>query len=293
MANSMSRELTPEWLEAYGLEESELDQAYTSLDQTARARLKKTIAQLFEFYSQYSVQERRCETHWSAGMVTVQRLRPVPWTLTVLAPEIDSPAQLLAAALPPLSLGVECCLVVRAAAGSPWPPSLICAMELAGLERMYSLPREHLPSLVDYLDRVSPWGTVLCLGEVTPLGAHNCKPRSITLDPPRSVGLWYEESVFWDEAALRFAHPSLELLRHGPGAPPPASGREAPAADWNAFVSRDAEGLFVPPRLIPSAMDHQRLVLGPGQEACWVWPQLTREVFLQRRLAWYEQADWP
>lgn len=289
----MRPEPSPEWLEAYGVEERELDEAYAALSQTERALLKKTIAQLFAFYGEHHIRERRLETHWSEGLASIEQWRPAPWAFACIAPDMASPAQLLAAILPPVSLGVEHCLVARTSVASPWPAALLCALELAGIERVYSLPKEHLPHLLAHLMEQAPSGVALGLGECGLPRLEGKGPRFVALRPPRSVALWSDGSVSWDLQAISFAHPRLRLIQQESGEAP-LSFETGPGSDaWSAFVNQDVDGLFVPAGLMPSALQHHRLVLGPGQEACWVWPDLTRDVFLERRLAWFEGADLP
>jgi hypothetical protein len=188
---------------------------------------------------------------------------------------------------------VESCLVLRTSASSGWPPALLCALELAGIERIYALPEERLPQLIAHMQGHDPSGVVLSLGDCGLSGLHGKLPRLIRLSPPRAVALWSDETTSWDEAAIAFAHPRLHILQQGLGDASPSIGSKPASRAWSALMQEDVDALFVPTRLMPSALQHHHLVLGPGQEPCWVWPELTRDVFLERRLAWFESEDSP
>jgi hypothetical protein len=278
-----AEQLIPEYALDALVPEADFERAYGVVPAPRLGLLKRCIAQLFAWYGRRTELEERSETLHGLGLRSFSASRPMDWTLLAAGEELDSPVQLLAALLPPLLSGVRQVLVVRTADTSHWSPSLLAAMELAGVEAVFSSPdRDFLPRLVQDLSRNGARGKVISFGGVPP-----CSDRALprvphaVLESVQRLGLWSEGGVAWDLPALLFGTPRAEVVHCSPGG---AGGSTAPAVEtsWPEFLGMGFGAVLVPEERIEGALGRVPLVLGPGQECFWVWPSLHIESFMTR-----------
>jgi len=258
-------------LEPWRVSDPVFARAYLLAGDRGRARIKSAIAALFEagrLGRSPSITTAEC---FHSGLSYTGRCVSRPWYALVIGPGVVSSAQVAAALSPALARRIPV-FVVRPKSRSGWPSAVLAALELAGVEQVFAPPRE---SFKRFLKELGQGGALCCLGDAS----FTERVRAIVprhcffhrLAPPESALLYRGPGVRWDAHALAFSHAGLRFLEYGPG----ASSREAPHesdAVWAAFAPQD------------KAPQSARLVLAPGREALWDWPDMPAELFFSRRL---------
>jgi hypothetical protein len=276
--------------------EAAFARAYEEVSAKQRGQLKKCIAQLFSWYGRSAVREERKVISHDSGLRSFSRSTPVDWTVLALDEDLRSPLQLLGALLPPLLAGVRNVFIVRTV-GSPWNPALLTAAELAGVEMAFcSQDRSLLSRLVQDLSASHPQGRVISLGgaslskESSVLTQANGIPRT-DLQPVHRIGIWSEGSGAWDMQSLRFGHPLSEIILCRARGSNSASPEPVKEMSWSDFLDLGLKAVLVPEERIERAMDRVPLVLGPGQEGCWMWPSLDLHAFFTRSAGFCESPS--
>jgi hypothetical protein len=116
------------------------------------------------------------------------------------------------------------------------------------------------------------------------------------LAPPESAALYAGPGAAWDHEALAFAQAGLRLVEYGaPSLSQGSAGRMPPGymptdACASGLVSPDGPGTDCRPWVAyaPAAMapTDASLILEPGREALWDWPDMPRELFFARSLVY-------
>ena len=205
---------------------------------------------------------------------------PLDFVVVVCGRDFLSPARLVAAVVPALCARVPDVAVVRL--GASWPGPLLTALELCGVEMACRLGVRDLPGLLAGLPAKGR-GAVVVLGE---LALPPRLPFDLTVFSARiagRAGVFGPHEAGFDHEALAFAHPDMAFVRHGGPCP------DLPA--WTAGPGGLAEAagcgydaVYVAPQPGLSDLAAAPLVLGPGRETFWLWPQLPCEAFRVRRL---------
>jgi len=243
--------------------------AYDAIGDRGRALIKTALAALFEAGQPGRPVSRAVAEGFHSGLSRTEELLTRPWFLLILAPDVLSPAQVAAAVMPALALRIPV-LAVREGARASWPPAVLAAFELAGVEQVFAPPKEHFTRFLKELGGQE--GGAVCLGD-RPFWA---RARALVpperrvhwLAVPESAGLYRAPDVHWDEKTLAFAHAGLRFVEYGP-MPEPAD-----KTSW-AF--------FAPAAKAPASAG---LVLEPGREALWDWPDMPGHLFFSRRLVY-------
>lgn len=262
--------------------------AYEATGPVDRARLKTCIARLHVLHGAAGgpgvgdVREGCGVTRWRQGFASMERATPCAWTVLCVDATWSSGPRLLAALLPALFAGVGGVAVLRTGGVEPWPAQVLAALELAGQEVAATVDPAALPGLLDTLAAGDAAGGGA--GRLVLLGAH---PHGIS-GHARALGVevWRQASApaigvarmpghaaadQVDTAALRAAHPDALFLEVS------ATPRGAPVTPL-AAVACDPRHAF-------AWLSHAALVLGPGQEWCWMHPGLSSSWFLRRAVA--------
>ena len=281
----------PHWIQGVLVDDALFLQAYESLSAAERARLKHCIAVLHACSGHAAALESCRTVRHAQGFVSRRCTAPLPWTLLLLPEEAASPSQLLATVLPPLLAGVPELLVLRVGAGArPLPLPLLAALELAGVEQVGSVTPLQLEQLLQQLVRGTVPGALLlpqvspdlpeALCSLVPRAPHIRFWRGAT---PPSVGILATPETAWDWAALVNSNPAplVELwLQDVPAPRPLPTGWRKRKGDVADFLASRHACLYAPAALHGQALTQGRLVLGPGQEGCWLWPDLLPHNFL-------------
>ncbi len=267
----------PQALADHRLDDDVFAAAYESIPDLGRARLKTVIAGLYAMYAGRTPAGRLAAEDLSPAGSALSRLTPKAWTLVRLDASFASPSRLLAACLPALCARVPNLAVVRTDASSPWPAPLALAMELAGVENAFDCDGADFPGVCASLAATAGPGLVCDLG-IAPFlfdmdaSADVFRPRF-----NRRIGVWEEGGTACDREALAFAQPDCELIV------PAKKGRDKAA--FEEFLGQDFGAVWVSPHLARQALSGASLVLTPGREAFFSFPELFPERFLDARLA--------
>jgi hypothetical protein len=277
----------PDWLGTCLVPDEAFGDAYEAATPERRAWLKTCIARLHALHGAAGMTWGRAEKQWRQGFVSVAEMRPVDWTIVFLSEEYASGPRSVAALMPALLAGVANVLVVRIAdQGAHWAASVLAGFELAGQEAVVSLSVDRVPVLLADMARKGS-GRCLVLGKIDE--ALKAAVTRFTLECSPFVAGWFEpvpgalaiaeaeDACEIDEELLAWAHPDLQIVRYD--------------GDNLEMVQQDASGeggflaLAGTPDLIDIVPDSIPLMLGPGQEGCWIWPELEPQFFMQRRLS--------
>ncbi|WP_272699976.1 hypothetical protein [Desulfovibrio sp. Fe33] len=267
------------------VDDSLFAEAYGLSADGERALMKTCIARLYDWYGPRKDTAGQVSTRWRGGFDSVSRFRPVDFALVLFDESFVSPARLLAALVPAIACGVGNILAVRLDGKGNWPHPLLTAMELAGQELAADLSAERVAGLLRDLAGTGATGVVLDLAgrpDVCPDMSRLAVYRPL-FDCSGSIFLDGEED--FDLEALSFAQPDIAFTVFGADVPLP-EGFARGGADFAAFLDDVRDVAVVPADRIDDALDKARLVLGPGQEGCWVWPDLHPGFFLFHRTAW-------
>lgn len=278
---SMNRDISdespslPETFEAWRVSDAASARAYAGTGDRGRALIKTCIAALYPACRRESGTDRidSC-VRFRDGMNRRETLTPRPWYVLAVGPGVASPAQLVAAVLPAQARRIPLVAAFRAGGRGSWPPAMLAALELCGVEQVFASSLEGLKSALAHLARTLGPGGVACLGD----HAYRDKVRALVpagcfehwLPSPVTVGLLAASGVEWDREVLAFSHAGVSIADFSP-----TSAAELGEPHPWAF--------FSPPELAPASA---RLVLAPGREALWDWPDLPTELFFQRRLGY-------
>jgi hypothetical protein len=215
---------------------------------------------------------------------------PRDWVIFALSSDYASPAGLIAAVLPALMAGAGRILICRAGADKrPWAESVSAALELLGQEYLYTLNAVEGLTLMRELADQSDGGA----GGVVVLGS--CEESALWLNHAFSLGLPVRvmphglrfmldagsersKGVEVDEALLRWLHPSAEFFYRG---------ADDGVGSYDAVFSGDRHWLEACAAAARNGAEglRSRLMLEPGQEFFWIWPDLAPGDFSRRIFA--------
>ena len=285
-----SHSLVPERLLRRMVAEAAFDDAYSSVSDDRRAWLKTCIACLC---SRYGESRTTSETHLlrhSSGFTFRTGVAPLAWGVLFLGDGAVSAPSILAALLPLRLAGAREVVVVRVGekgGDDSWPAPLLTGLELAGQETVLDLTQREARFLLDSLGKGEGRGSALFLGsgrEIESL-ASRCASFSRVFCwrgvLPEEIGVWNDPCCF-DLDVLAWAHPQARLRVWEEDS---TDHRDA-SQRFEAFLDQGCALLCVPPDKTDAALDRAEVVLGPGGEGCWVWPDLSPDFFRSRRAAW-------
>lgn len=257
----------PVWLEGYLCPDSQFEEAYNSLPATFRAALKTAIAAAFFHFGQNDSAVSTYLENKAKGFWSTAQSRPAPWALPVFDEQFNAPARLIAACILPALCGVPligaCCLGQKPAAG------VLLALELCGVENLFCLDENLLHSL---MNEMGPGRLVLLHGrdwmQTVCLAAELHIPCITEQMPPN---LYVQDAGAFDLDAIAMAQDvDKQALTDRD------FNNQNPSKPVDALYLRDPASYSGPD--IP-------LLLGPGLEAFWLWPDLSPDFFRSRNLA--------
>ena len=277
--------------------------AYASVGDVERSWIKKNIAQLYALHPPAGADRTSTRNRWNSGLATTSTRLARPWACLV-CPEPVSEAESASESAPmPLvgagPAGIAATLVPVMTAGifdilAILPPSslqsahLLTTLELCGLENVYAVPREAIPRELHALVARDPAGLILDLGGLVsrdPLTAEAFH-RAMVWRPRLSgrLRIWCTAPDQWDWSTLEWNHPRARIEAWGPCRDAAPDRILRAEGNWDAFhrlpgavlgVGEDmlhAQDLSGLPNL--SSLSDDGLILTPGQEGCWYWPDL-------------------
>lgn len=273
-------ECIPVWVESCLVDDERFGSAYAAVADEHRALLKTLISRLWDWSCPERFVASSCERIGKGGWTAGELSAPADWAVFACGEDLDSPARLLAAVIPAIAAGVPDILVVRDER-APWSDSLLTAMELAGVEMVGELPKDRMQELFSGLAAGVGQGRLILLGDVDAEMDEGLQPVFL---PACGEGVIVSETEdFLDIASLRFAHPSLALRVYGDISVPEGGLAEPGQGRWQDDCAVVA---FVDDGLVREAAGSFPLVLGAGNEFCWVWPQLRPAFFVNHCVCW-------
>ncbi|MFW6324381.1 MAG: hypothetical protein ACOC0U_04880 [Desulfovibrionales bacterium] len=263
--------------------------AYEAVSEKNRGVLKKLIAQLHSRSDASSLMTEMSVREYAQGFTCRVSSRPSSWAILSLDQNFNSPCQLLAAVMPCISHLIPKIAVFGAGSVFQTTPSLLTALELAGIETVFSSGQpEWVGDLLQSATEEGP-GVLIGLGE-TGFLQYCCSVRPnqdvpfVPLNTVTRLGVWAEEDL-WDTDILRFAHPGAEITWFGPK-PDDFSPTVHEPLDQDRFFRSHFHAVYVPEGMVDQTLEHFNLVLCPGQEGSWFWPSLKETVLRAERFAW-------
>lgn len=274
-------------LESHLLNDDVLGQAYESVSAEQRALLKTAIARLWEWYGPSRIASCSRELEMRGGFHARETRKPVDFAMIVCGEDSAAPSQVLAAVVPAVAAGVEDVIAIKVGRDG-WTKAQLTALELAGIEAIAELGVDEAAALIKDVHSSVDTGSL------------------ILLDTPENLAVTAQSStirtlVVRDATAVAFhdpssAAPDLERLAFGQAGVPVTVFGETPVIDFSGFscenksldvlMKADARVAFVPDEYHSQALERFRVVFGPGHEACWLWSEITTDMFEDSRVSW-------
>ncbi len=283
LASGESGHPWPVWAGKFQTDDEAFAAAHDALSPLQRAWIKQAMARLFAVHDPGGPLWQCRNALFSPDCESVSMCRPRPWAVVTVGSDFASPARLLAACLPAIRARVGALAVVRVGKKTSWAPSVLAALELAGVETAFELTPVQAGRFFSETVQKAPGGIVVDFGILDPAAAGvrevRCASRVI-------LGVWRSAVRTFDLPALVFAHPEsrVEVWGKVTGLPAGVHGREG---DFDAFLGCGYDAVFVSGGMIRKVLDAPLgpgLVLGPGMECFWTFQGLSVTDFLETRL---------
>ncbi len=287
--------------------------AYDAVGEHGRALIKTAVARLASIYSPAACTQHRSEDRFAAGFVRYGYAAPAPAALVLAAQTVRSPAALAATVAPALLAGVPEVAVARvvategeAADDAGWPDALLATLELVGQEWALTITPREAANVLDALaedeapvrvlvlgDPVSAYETAESFALAAALSEATAKGLAIRVLPEPSVlAAWMDDPAKdaggppLDMEAAAWAHPAAMRLAYNAGDACPDSWTPVEGG-WESFIAPPATARLAPAGLVEAAFQAapEALAMGPGNECCWVYPELDAAFFHIRSLA--------
>lgn len=308
----------PDWILEAALGDDAFGEAYETTSPEDRALLKHAIARQTQLHGGFSSHTVSTSLRFPDNGLAMTAA-PCGFAVFQLSVTFASPLRLLAALTPAILAGVGEILVVRgkaaeangfAGAGTihaQWPKRLLLALELAGVETVVSLDMEAQQRLGRALSEsaLAVGGGVVCALGYAPSSDPSrtffpggCQAHAYAgLRPCFSgrIGVFLEpgnvggrDEPLPDVALLSAQHPDVVLeIWNGGELKRDDLTHDADLLDWRegsreAFLARGYDAVLVPSDLAEAALAAAAIVLTPGLEDGWIWPDVTPDTFRRR-----------
>jgi len=280
-----------EWINELVPDDSLFARAYQDVPDHSRAWMKTGIARLYDWYGPRKDVSGEVSLHWSAGFDTKQTFDPVDFAVVLFDGSLLSPARLLAALVPAFAGGVKNVLAARVGNGTPWRKAVLTGLELAGQELVVDMTDAQARRLFNELRDSGASGAVTVLGpKAATIKSSELQSASrISFWRPRfsrAAVVWMDDATTFDLEALAFIHPDIIFSIFGAELPLPADNFSYEGDRFDDYLEAIMDVAYLPSRKMDQALKRAKLVLGPGQEACWVWPDLHPGHFQFHSTAW-------
>lgn len=266
--------------------------AYDLLEPERRAWIKKLAAQLHVLAEPEKRLHRRDESTWATGFSTSIFRYPVTSALLFIDSDVVSPVQVAAAALPPLFCGARSLTAVRVGTGSDRPDFVLATLEMCGVETVYALePGGAADCLAAALcDRNS---AVLILGQADWCdGSLNGSAAFVWRRPQiREMAVLADPESDLDYETMAWAHPDGRFRVYGSVGENMPKGFELAGQETEEIEAGEAEVLFASSLPSVEVSEKFSLVLGPGQEGCFFWPELIDPRIYARRMTIWDSIN--
>lgn len=248
-------------------------EAYDALAAGERSVLKTAIARMAAVQGTADAGEKRSSSAMRQGFRLYEDERPAPWVLVMWDGAYVSPSRVLAALIPAMLAGVSEIMACRVTDGpglgaGAFPAPVLAALELGGQELVAACGTEEALALIAHCCGEDSRGRLVFLGadrvfeRAARLAAAHGTPCRHMAGPVR-IGIAtssFTRPVSTDH--LRLAHPDAVFV--------PFEGGVAEGGFSAVFCAEEA---------VPDYLGSAPLVLSPGNEAYWHWPDVCRDFF--------------
>ncbi|NDY55895.1 hypothetical protein G3N56_03950 [Desulfovibrio sulfodismutans] len=282
----------PDWLHDQAIGDEAFAAAHDALSAPERARIKQTLARMFAAHDPGGALVRSVTVGFEPDGLALTRLCPRPYAVVAIGPDLVSPSRLLAACLPALLARTPLVAVVRVETETPWPTALLAALELCGVESAFSLSAKNAARLFSELHAAHPRGLVVDFG---PAARMSPRPPFLSVAPSGRLGVWRTSARSFDLEALAFAQAGSQVTVWGRAGGLP-EGMQTGEGDFADFLAQGYEAAFVPRGKMEAALcaaPGPDLVLGPGMECFWAFPQAPVAAFVSGRTAYAARPQHP
>lgn len=281
----------PEWLFEFVPEDELFAIAYEDVGEQSRAWMKTCIARLFDWYGPRKDVGGEEIRRWQSGLVSRTAHAPVDFSVVLFDDNLLSPARLLAALVPALAGGVKQVVAARINTGTPWRKAVLTGLELAGQELVLDLDDAQARKLLGELRESQHTGAVTVLGPraaAIVAGEMRTASRMSFWRPrfSRFATVWMEDETTFDLDVLAFIHPDMIFQVFGADVELPDNNFSHEGTEFDACLEAMTDVAYLPAERMDAAMSSARLLLGPGQEGCWFWPDLHPDHFQSHCTAW-------
>lgn len=280
----------PDWLTELIPDDELFARAYEDISDQRRALMKTNIARLYDWYGPRKDTLGASIRHWHSGFESKQVYSAVDFAVVLFDGSLLSPARLLAALVPALAGGVKNVLAARVS-GGPWRKAVLTGLELAGQELVVDVNEVQARRLFDELRNSNHTGAVTVLGpKAAVIKTSELQAASrISFWRPRfsrAAVVWMDDESTFDLEALAFVHPDIVFSVFGAEPELPADNFSYEGDGFDDFLNAIMDVAYLPAERMDQALAKAKVVLGPGQEGCWVWPDLHPEHFQFHSTAW-------
>ncbi|GAB7080703.1 hypothetical protein [Megalodesulfovibrio paquesii] len=288
--------ILPEWMQKRLVSDDDFATAYHEIVPHRRALIKSAIARLHALMGERRTSSRSTATALDAGMRAITWEVRVDTLVLALPPGFSSPAQLLAVVVPAQLAGVRDILVVHLrddseddsaeappAAAPRHPaiaPSILAALELAGVETCLDLAISEFAELPPLLDEAGQWGAFITLES-------GCSVVSDFLQQSteqQEIHCWFdaEDDLSLDD--LRWLYGD-QVPVYCWGAVPKLLplGMEKVDGTAEQFQAVDKFLALAPEGQLTELGTSSHLACSPDALGLWIWPGLTPDTFFTTR----------
>lgn len=274
--------------------DSRFADAYDSVPGWARARLKKAVADVWSWSGAVAWNQDCRQTGFPSGTQVLHLRQPRDWCLVAARAEVG-PGAILGAVLPPVLSGVREVAVLWLGGAGRLLDSSLLALELSGIERVYSCRPEQMEAGIEELSRLfeGPRGWVLRLGQSHGerfSGGPGKRRVESELTVPQTAGIFVDEQDLCDFDALQLAHPGLAVQVWNAVDERLPSQWSVIQGSWGEFLNSDFDLALVGKGRAEEALRRFPVVLSPGHEVTWIWPDYPWQMCFVDRLGWIQEG---
>lgn len=281
----------PDWINELVPDDALFARAYDDISDQQRSWMKTSIARLYDCYGPRKDISGQSIRMWAAGFETKTVYEAVDFAVVLFDGSLLSPARLLAALVPALAGGVKNILAARVSSGGPWRKAVLTGLELAGQELVIDMTDVQARRLFNELRDSNRTGAVTVLGpKAAVIKSSELQAASrISFWRPRfsrAASVWMDEDNPFDLETLAFIHPDIIFSVFGAETELPADNFSYEGGSFEDCLNAITEVAYLPENRMAQGLKKAKLVLGPGQEGCWIWPDLHPEHFQFHTTAW-------
>ncbi|MBT8764040.1 hypothetical protein KFV02_08865 [Desulfohalobiaceae bacterium Ax17] len=277
------------WLERFALDDQVLGQAYEQLGALKRSWLKKLIANLYNYYGREEVQEKVVSLAQGQGLKSYVQITPWNRLVCVIDNQFKAANKVLAAIMPAIMTGTkEILAIVENWEENEPPEQILVGLELMGVESIMAMSRENILNFIQESENNNALNGLFYLGPKQILSQALGQKKGYFFWAPRQIklaGLVLDASKEWNIDVLGWANPELEFIVLGDRKGNWPQNFRQFTGDKESFWSKDFDVLFASEK---EFVKNKQISLGfgPGQESSWIWPDLDKALFYQRRVFW-------